>query len=189
MVKFGTPNFIGIYDDALSSSQCKELISEFEKSSLMEGVVNIDGVTKIDPSVKKCIQLKDPNLLKESIITNIIKDALGSCLEKYKKEYISLEHQALWHVDEEYSFKRFKTEDDGFKKWHTEHGSGKDSMRILVWQFYLNNAQAGTEFMHFPTIRAKMGRCIVWPAGWSHTHRSEPNKGLKYIVSGWCSFH
>ena len=39
--------------------------------------------------------------------------------------------------------------------------------------------------MHYPTVRAKMGRCVIWPAGWTHFHRSQLNKGVKYIVSGW----
>ena len=42
--------------------------------------------------------------------------------------------------------------------------------------------------MHFPTVRAKMGRCVIWPAGWTHIHRSAPNKGLKYYLSGWVSY-
>ena len=53
--------------------------------------------------------------------------------------------------------------------------------------FYLNDA-SGTEFMHFPTVDAIMGRCIIWPSAFTHMHRSAPNKGLKYIMSGWFSF-
>ena len=54
--------------------------------------------------------------------------------------------------------------------------------------FYLNDAKSGTEFKHFSTVDAKMGRGIIWPATFTHMHRSESNKGLKYIVSGWMSF-
>jgi len=90
--------------------------------------------------------------------------------------------------DDAFSFKKYETEEDGFHSWHTEAGGRFTSNRILAWMIYLNNAKSGTEFMHFPTIRAKMGRCIIWPAAFTHVHRSEPNKGLKYVISGWISF-
>ena len=53
--------------------------------------------------------------------------------------------------------------------------------------FYLNDA-SGTEFMHYPTVRAKIGRCVIWPAGLTHMHKSQINKGLKYIISGWIGY-
>ena len=85
--------------------------------------------------------------------------------------------------------------DSGYKAWHCEHAYAKeyDSLaeaprRILAWMFYLNNAKSGTEFMQYPTVRARMGRCVIWPAGWTHVHRGViPNKGLKYIITGWVS--
>ena len=86
------------------------------------------------------------------------------------------------------SFKRFDNEEDGFKKWHCEQGLGVTSTRILVWQFYLNNAKSGTEFLYYPTVKSKAGRCVIWPASITHYHRSQPNKGVKYIISGWWSF-
>ena len=54
--------------------------------------------------------------------------------------------------------------------------------------FYLTDAKSGTEFMHYPTMSAKKGRCIIWPASFTHVHRSAPNKGVKYIISGWISY-
>ena len=90
--------------------------------------------------------------------------------------------------DDAFAFQKYETEEDGFKSWHTEAGGSDTSTRILAWMIYLNNAKSGTEFMHFPTIRAKTGRCIIWPAGFTHVHRSEPNKGLKYVISGWISY-
>ena len=43
--------------------------------------------------------------------------------------------------------------------------------------------------MNYPTVNAKMGRCVIWPAAWTHVHRGvTPNKGLKYIVTGWVTY-
>ena len=93
-----------------------------------------------------------------------------------------------WKVDDIYTFKKYESKDDGFKSWHTEHGPPPTANRILVWMFYLNNAKSGTDFMNFSTVKAKRGRCVIWPAFWTHYHRSTLNKGLKYITSGWMSF-
>ena len=70
--------------------------------------------------------------------------------------------------------------------WHCEHGAS-NSNRILAWMFYLNDAKSGTEFMNYPTVQAKRGRCVIWPAFWTHVHKGAPNKGLKYIATWWIS--
>ena len=106
-------------------------------------------------------------------------------MQKYSE--LNSDYVGRWHVDDIYTFKKYETKDDGFKIWHTEQTNGK-SERLLVWMFYLNDAKSGTEFKHFSTVDAKMGRGIIWPATFTHMHRSESNKGLKYIVSGWMSF-
>ena len=36
---------------------------------------------------------------------------------------------------------------------------------------------------------AKAGRLVIWPSAWSHPHKGvTPNKGLKYIATGWYCF-
>ena len=113
--------------------------------------------------------------------------SLKKCTAKYVEEYQSLKGIASWGLWDEYTFQKFQYYGDGYKQWHTEHSTGEQSNRILAWMFYLNDA-SGTEFMHFPTVDAIMGRCIIWPSAFTHMHRSAPNKGLKYIMSGWFSF-
>ena len=181
-------SFIGKYDNELSSYECEILIKQFEESPKDEGHIIIDGKSVHDPSFKKCRQLNQPRFSDKSIISNTILPHLISCLEKYKERYLALDHIFPGTFDDAFAFKKYETEEDGFKAWHTEAGGSATSTRILAWMIYLNNAKSGTEFMHFPTIRAKTGRCIIWPAGFTHVHRSEPNKGLKYVISGWISF-
>ena len=56
----------------------------------------------------------------------------------------------------------------------------------MAWMFYLNDAKSGTEFANYPTINAKMGRCVIWPSFWTHLHKGViPNRGIKYIATGW----
>ena len=186
LVSNSNPSYIGIYDNVLPSYECERLISLFEKSPQVEGKCYTEGSLKVNPEYKKCIELYDCKFSKGDVITNIFSPYLREGIDKYKKEYPVLDtiNMHTWKYDDSYTFKKYETKDDGFKKWHCEHGPGGEN-RIMAWMFYLNNAESGTEFMHYPTIRAIMGRLIIWPAAWTHFHRSELNKGLKYIISGW----
>ena len=182
------PNYIEVYDNTLSQSECDALIALFETSKVRPGcTLDCEGRDIIDVDWKKSIEIDDLKLSDGSVISNIIKPNLIPCIDKYNEKYKSLSNLTSWKYDEGYTFKKFEGEDGGFKAWHTEHCVGALS-RIFVWAFYLNNAQAGTEFMNYPTVRAKMGRCVIWPSSWTHLHRSAPNKGIKYYVSGWISY-
>ena len=180
------PSFIGIYDEAISQEGCDRLISLFEKSVTVPGECYVNGTVAIHEDIKKCKELPRCRFSKGDTISNHIKEFLRDPVEKYRVQYPQLDFTWMdsWICEDSYAFKKFETEEDGFKVWHTEQGKGC-SNRILAWTFYLNDATSGTEFMHYPTVRAKMGRCVIWPAGWTHFHRSQLNKGVKYIVSGW----
>jgi uncharacterized protein YbdZ (MbtH family) len=190
LVSNSNPSFIGIYDNALSKKECGMLISQFEKSPQSKGcqVNAVTGNLEIDTSLKQSMEIKSPDLSDNSIISNIIRPNLISCIKKYRSEFSATGHISQWRYDDRCTFKKYETEDDGYKGWHTEAASIFTSKRMLVWMFYLNNAKSGTEFMNYSVVKGKEGRCIIWPSGWTHVHRSElPNKGIKYIVSGWCS--
>ena len=180
-------NFIEQYDNSLSANECQILINQFEKSKHFEGTTS-KGVV---PEEKKCVELSGLRFSDESVISHIIKPALFDCMIKYKEKYSdALSNIDWWKLADEYSFQKYDGENDGYKAWHCEHGSGPCSYRILAWMIYLNDAKSGTEFRHYPTIRAKMGRCVIWPSGFSYLHRGvTPNKGLKYITTGWYSYY
>lgn len=179
-------SFIQIYDNAFSQKDCDILIDKFEKTPLGEG-----GTTSgYRPEEKQCRQIDNPYFSDGSIISNIVKPVLMKCLVKYYNKYRDLwQLMDMWEIDDFYSFQKYDRDGDGYKAWHCEHGPRKTSHRILAWMFYLNNAKSGTEFMYHPTIKAKRGRGVIWPAGWTHHHRGViPNEGLKYIVTGWISY-
>ena len=183
-------DFFGIYDNALTKEECQILINQFENSPKREGRSYSDGDLVVNEDQKKCIEVEDSGFSNKTIISRIINERLRECIDKYKKEYPSIdEFIARWVIDNAYNFQKYETEEDGFKAWHTEAGGAPTSNRVLAWMFYLNDAKSGTEFINYPTVNAKMGRCVIWPAGWTHVHKGVvPNKGLKYIVTGWASY-
>ena len=38
-------------------------------------------------------------------------------------------------------------------------------------------------------VKAVQGSCLIFPSFWTHPHKGiTPNKGDKYIISGWVDF-
>ena len=181
------PSFIEIYDNALTSKDCERIIDYFEKSIQVEGGFFTNGRRIEDHSYKKCKELDALAFSQGGMLKNILLPKLNHYGKVYNKKYKSLDHLFFWTTADKFNVQKYETEEDGYKAWHTEHGPGNTSYRILAWMFYLNNAKSGTEFIHYPTVRAKQGRLVIWPAGWTHVHRGAPNKGLKYIATGWVS--
>ena len=183
-------SFVEIYDNALPVEECDIIISEIEKSPQQEGRLKQNNQSVVLPDYKSCVELYDTKFSKGDIIYNIVKHRLIECIEKYRKRYSSLDLLNFWGIDDFYNVQKYNGEDDGYKIWHTEHGNDPAAcQRIMVWMFYLNDAKSGTEFGYFPTVNAKKGRCVIWPAGWEYVHKGvTPNKGVKYIVTGWISY-
>ena len=178
-------NFIEIYDDALSSENCDKLIDYFNNNPKMKGVV---GGNMVVPSKKKSTELLNSKFSLHPFTFQLISSTLQEYTDKYVKKYIPLQNMDKWGVDDVFTLIKFEGEDGGYKAWHTEH-SKSVPYRILVWMFYLNDAQCGTEFLYHPNVESKKGRLVIWPAGWTHYHKGvTPNKGIKYIMSGWYSF-
>ena len=77
----------------------------------------------------------------------------------------------------------------GYHIWHNEDDSPQNMRRVATFILYLNDVDEGgeTEFLYYPKrVKAKQGRFIVWPAGFTHTHRGNPPlSNTKYIVTGW----
>ena len=180
------PNFIEVYDNALSKKECQILINQFEKSNKQyRGIVS----TGYDPDQKNCMQLS-VDLKDQSVVSNIVRENLISCMKKYKGKHECVTFTSAWDYYYEASFQKYDGKEDGYKVWHCEQDSGFPfSERIMAWMFYLNDAKCGTEFYNHSTIKAKAGRCVMWPAYWTHAHRGViPNVGLKYIITGWISY-
>ena len=186
-MRVGNPSFIESYDNTLTRKECDILISQFEKSQQGRGAVWNNGQMGIDLSVKDSIELPNLRFSKGDLISNLIRTQLQSSINKYIKKYSHVPHLNTWKVEDGYTFKKFEGNGGGYKVWHHEHGPKNQSERILAWMFYLNNA-SGTDFMYYSTVSAKRGRCIIWPAGLTHMHKSQTNKGLKYVISGWIGY-
>ncbi len=77
----------------------------------------------------------------------------------------------------------------GYHIWHSEDSSWKNRGRFLTWLLYLNDVEEGgeTELIYLSKrVQARTGRLLLFPAGFTHTHRGNPPLNTtKYIATGW----
>jgi hypothetical protein len=194
-MKSTTENFIGIYEDAFSKEYCDSLVKYFEDLSAA-------GLTKSrqqDDSELLKLDVDDEQLYAHEI-ANVsgCGEALnhfnlvfwGQVYPHYSGTFDALKHHAS-HGN--YFFKVQKTNvGGGYHRWHSESTKPQTSSRILAWTLYLNDVEEGgeTEFIYYPKrIKPKAGMVVLWPAGFTHTHRGNPPlSNTKYIVTGWIEF-
>ena len=125
-------------------------------------------------------------------IIGIYRAKLQNILEKYIEKYPNVANTDRFNICETYNLQYYDI-NQGFKKWHFENtGSFNSYHRHLVFMTYLNDVEnGGTEFQNYPNIQdhAEQGLTLIWPAGWTHTHRGIiSDKSEKYILTGWYSF-
>ena len=190
-------NHIQIYDNALPKESCHKIIDYFEFGDVSKDIGktwDASGVGKVDKSFKDStdlyLNMDNTHHRIEMDISKIIIPTLQECIEKYKKKFPQLTNNiGGWRCVPHYNVQRF-TEGQGYHHIHCEASTIEASNRILVWMIYLNNAKCGTRF-YYPRrdIRAREGRVVIWPAAWTHPHSGiTPNKGDKYIATGWYAF-
>ena len=188
-------NHIEVYDNALSKEGCDKIIEYFENSP-RKGSAFITGQngneSEVKPEFKNgtnlsiWLSLCDNDM--HDYLESYILPALSYGLSQYKKKYPFIDNGINgWNMEDGFNIQKFDGKEEGYFAQHCEADSLITCNRILVWMIYLNNAKCGTRF-YYPRrdIKARKGRLVLWPAGWTHPHSGIlPNIGEKYMITGW----
>lgn len=189
--------FVGVYDDMLSSSVCDGLV-QWSSSKKNEGGAALEYVDKPGDRVDCSIY----PLKYRSYLNNFktgVDNGLREAWSRYCKEYIDLTpiNRTIAHFDAihkgAYKLQISEPPGTGFNRWHWEQHHGiKHSNRFAVWMIYLNSLKDSghTEFL-FQNIKMlpKQGTVVIWPAAYTHLHRASPIlHEAKYILTGWFNF-
>ena len=182
-----SPNFIEIYDNALSSKECREIISYINDQSLTQGNTS-SGILK---EVKDCWETWG-SVGDESMPSQYVAVALNKYLPLYRKSYPAVDNiLCYWSIVSRYNLQKYHP-GQAYHALHCENDCSLTSSRTLAWMFYLNDVTegGGTYFESYDkTLNAVEGRLVIWPAYWTHGHKGVMSKTQsKYIMTGWCEY-
>ena len=180
-------NFIEYYDNSLKKDYCDFIIKLYKKQNSQSSptVNGINAKHKLGTHIP--LSFENSKGWLNSSVNTYLSNSLFDNLQKYKKKY-NLDHLDEFVLQPDYHIQKFE-EGGGYFTPHCEH-CPEEPNRILVWMIYLNDAKSGTKFNYYnKTYRAKSGRMLMWPAGWTHLHCGvTPNRGDKYIITGWFKY-
>ena len=175
-------DFIEVYDDVLSSNQCKEIIEYIDSKELVKGTFY--GAA-IDPEIKDCWQVPSVRFSRKIVPSVYLKRVLDECVERYWSTHSQIKNLSAWGLDNGYNLQKYNPGQAYFKS-HCENAN-KRSHRMLVWTVYLNTVTdgGGTYYENYDrTLDAVEGRCVLWPPYWTHHHNGiVSNTQTKYIAT------
>ena len=182
------PDFIQVFDNVLTSDQCKNITKYLDSQEKILGKV---GSNELNLKIKECWEVygdfSNPNW-----VDSLLMEKLTEYVPLYRSMHPELNnHVQQWRLDPRYNMKKYDP-GKGYYGKHCETESVSSAFRMLVWMFYFNTVtdNGGTIFDNYDRITdAVEGRLVIWPAYWTHMHRGiVSNTQTKYIASGWYSF-
>ena len=217
-------DFIEVYDGALSSEFCQQMIAAFEQSPhLIKGKAGglVDTSKKISQDLLLNAHPEYTQLLEH--ISTVTAEYVTAYMEKYRFALIAPLALSLPHpvtaqattltIDNFDELAAGKTGDlmkylyrlgtvqaqkypqglGNYRYWHCEvfpmAPHNEQLHRSLLFMFYLNDVEDGGEtefFYQKKSIRPRVGRMVIAPAYFTHTHRGcVPVSGDKYILTSW----
>lgn len=188
-------NFVGVFRQAFTNEFCSNAIQVFQKADELGFTRNrkqgegskrtykddISAVIEVSPN-------EDIFYFHHSPLAKDFSDMFwGRIFPQYVESY-----DVLGDFDKlsYYELRLQKTPiGGGYHTWHCEHHSRYYCNRVVSFILYLNDIAEGgeTEFLYYPKrIKPETGTMILFPAGYSHTHRGNPPiSNEKYIITGW----
>jgi len=182
-------DFIEVYDHAVSARKCQAIIKYFEehKTDQQRGTVGSKG--ELNRKKKDTWELPGRKFAMQSFIEMALYQGIVQGTNAYMAKYPAIVgHVAKWDVENGYNLQKYNPK---CAYWipHCEQSSRVSGSRMLVWMIYLNTVtdDGGTYFENYDkTINAVRGRCVIWPAFWTHFHNGIVSKTqTKYIATGW----
>lgn len=187
-------DFIRVYDEAVSRNFCQGIIDYFEwcnENNRTWDRIETTSLNKKDKSTTlnpvNQLDIKFNNEHLSGYINEFNVAFWDKAYTYYRTEFDAINTMQRHGI---FTYKVQKTlPGGGYHVWHCENGSLDTCRRIGVYILYLNEVVSGgeTEFLYLnQRIAPKEGRLLIFPSGYTHTHRGNPPlKGSKYIMTGW----
>ena len=188
-------DFIEVYDNVLTAEECATIIAYFEHMKKLNLVFNRQDNEKTFKHEKEdetCFLLAPHSIFLDYAhpILHTVLEKFGNCYRNYLEKYSILQKPASSIS----SMRLQKTKPGGgYHIWHHEQSNRINCVRIITFMIYLNTVSDGgeTEFLYQNTrVNPVEGRIVIWPAGFTHTHRgNQPIGSEKYAITGWVNLN
>jgi len=187
-------NFVLEYDGFLSPEECQGYIDCYHRYEAMG--LTITRQKMGDTSDKKADdQMFVTSLLASNELDIRDLEPFKYFVDKFWDQAYPIYHQKFGILENmaNHSIRLMKIQKthkgEGYHIWHCEDGDPHVMRRLMSFIVYLNDIPDGgeTEFLYYSKrYKAEAGKLILWPAGYTHTHRGNPPlSGTKYILTGW----
>tara|TARA_R110000803_G_scaffold84593_1_gene150837 strand:+ start:275 stop:793 length:519 start_codon:yes stop_codon:yes gene_type:complete len=162
-------DFILTKKNIFSKKECKEIIDMY-KNNCSES------------------KAKHTNYVYKDIDNFKYINKLFNVVDKYKKIFKQINITASKWKLTNIRFKHFKP-NKNFNLWHSEHNITSPN-RLVSLQVYLSDHNCGTEFFNNEVIQSELGKVVLFPAYFTHTHRGQvcPEKKDRYLLTGYLEF-
>jgi len=190
--------FIYIYEKALNTMICKEIITMFEMDETKgHGLTG----TGFSPHVKNAINLDIDDAPKWSKIYDLLINELCRNIKRYIKQMENYSNGlirqtlALNFVQFDNPMIQKYIKNEGKYAYHDDFQADYDKKRyrIFTYIFYLNDVIEGgeTEFLFGKyKIKPTTGKLMLFPASWTFPHCGKmPYSDDKYIITGWIYYN
>jgi hypothetical protein len=185
-------DFILEYPNFVSTEYCEEVINYFNKMKhagfsfdrksygRKPHVVSDSAVILHDSEAIKFVGTGELNRV---FTEAFFRDAYTKYIDKYSIIDNFPEHSIYFNKVQK------SVVGEGYHMWHCENSSRETSTRILTYILYLNDVVEGgeTEFLYYPRrVKARARKLVLFPGGFTHTHRGNPPlSNDKYVITGW----
>lgn len=185
-------NFIGVFDNVLSSAECNNIINYYEDLKKLNLTVDYKNYASGRDTERKdeTVFVFEPEVFGIRATHQMLESFIPKFWECYR---IYTENYGILRSSKKHGMNYARVQKtlpgQGYHTWHYEDDSLDTCQRLVTFILYLNDIQEGgeTEFLYLhKRVQAKAGRLVIWPAGFTHTHRgNQPLSGEKYILTGW----
>jgi hypothetical protein len=186
-------NCVAAYPNAFSKDFCGELIEFFTATEAAGFTRTRQQREPVLKNVKDDSSVIAPDFLdlrSTRLYSTFIDTFWDFLFPIYADKFSTLQFSDPLHI---YEMKLQRTNvGQGYHAWHFESSGRSTSNRVLAFSLFLNDVAEGgeMEFLYYPRrVKAEAGTFLLWPAGFTHTHRGNPPlSNTKYILTGWVEF-
>jgi len=179
--------WIRVYEDALTSTLCNELIQLFEASPEKH---------KIDEDWRRCYML--PNVQNTSL-GETIRASMRGLFDQYKSDVQCGTLNYVGRLEAPSLFRYDGADPTGIHHFHShaDQWSMDTASRQISIIAYLNDVKEGGETIFDAnsgaheqhTIVPRTGRALIFPSSFCYQHRADaPKSGPKYVLVAWLHF-